>query len=65
MEEENKLFLLDQCIQSMQENMELLKKELEKANKFTLAARRSRMLTLKLSKTFKSFRKISCEAGLK
>jgi len=56
--------LLD-CISEMQSEMECLTTDLEKAHKVKAAAKRCRKYTINLTKTFKDFRKLSCDLGLK
>jgi len=65
MNEQDLKQVLAGCIEDIEHEITVLLKELISAPKMKAPARRARKITLNLTKLFKKFRKISCEAGLK
>lgn len=56
---------LTACVDDMHHEMAVLSKELIKATHMISASRRARKVTINLTKLFKNFRVLTCEAGLK
>lgn len=60
-----KQYMLLEIIKNIEYNMNKLSLTLTKAHFVKRRAIKSRVITIKLSKVFKSFRKLSLEMGLK
>lgn len=65
MEQSDYQFELANSIKDMEQDMAVLSLDLPKCYSQTAAARRARVLTIKIQKDFRRFRKYSCLAGLK
>lgn len=65
MEEPDYKYQLACCVEDMEHDMAVLSITLMKAQTMVAPCRRARVMTTKLSKKFREFRRISCLAGLK
>jgi hypothetical protein len=65
MEKDSNEWILAATIDDIQDEIGELLEHLVRAERMVAPARRARVSTLKLTKLFKDFRRLSCEVGLK